>query len=309
MSASTTDRAIAAVAKAAANESAKKKRQWLAWQHDEELVVRHAAKLRAAWRAQWPAPAVLARAWRAHRSIGKDTSSDANAKKATEVALAVAWLGQHFNGDDTVMLDMLVLAVEEALRLGRESALQAVADAGLDTPIGDQALEALQIAANGGRRAILAGTLNRSQAAQTRKLAAVLAADDGSDSMDDFDKKLSKVLGAGTWVDALVANEAWRSINSAANTVYQWAEVPFKEVLTAGDQLVCPACEENESAGPVPAAYEFPQGDPPSHPNCRCAVLAMSAADAGYGGAGAQVDLAGLTYSGDIAELQDAIGD
>lgn len=52
-------------------------------------------------------------------------------------------------------------------------------------------------------------------------------------------------------------------------------EVTGKQWLTAGDDKVSEMCQENEAEGTVGINEAFNSGDqaPPSHPNCRCAII------------------------------------
>jgi hypothetical protein len=48
--------------------------------------------------------------------------------------------------------------------------------------------------------------------------------------------------------------------------------------LTAGSP--CPECQENEDVGWIPTTQDFPNGDAPVHPNCRCTALYQRAQEA-----------------------------
>lgn len=271
-----------AVAEVAKVVSRKSRRYWRAWDHDREMVVRHAARIRVQWAAQWPAPRELALAWQAHHDLGK--ASKDKAQRQMDAALAAAWLYQHLKSSQKT-LEALVLAIEEAYRLGREAALEAVAAAGLTTPLGTQALEALTAASKAGRLHDLTSRLAAAEARQLRRLAAALADDyAGENDLADLIDAIDSILGDGAWVDVLTSTEAQTALIEAADSVYLWAAVEFKEFITAGDQLVCHECEDSESTGVIPMGSEFPYGDPPIHPNCRCAIYPLTASDLGPSG-------------------------
>lgn len=56
-------------------------------------------------------------------------------------------------------------------------------------------------------------------------------------------------------------------------------EVTGKEWLTAGDDKVSEECQDNEADGKIGINEAFSSGDqaPPSHPNCRCAIIPVFA--------------------------------
>jgi len=49
--------------------------------------------------------------------------------------------------------------------------------------------------------------------------------------------------------------------------LYRESGVEMVEYLVADP---CDACAENEQASPLPLGQEFPNGNPPVHPNCMC---------------------------------------
>lgn len=277
-------RAVAFLAKGVSRRS---RRQWTAWDHDRELVVRHAAQVRARWAEQWPGGKTIAEGWRAFQGVTKATQ----AQRQAEATLAAGWLYQHLKPYDRT-LAALVAAIEEAYALGRSSALKAIESAGIATPLGSQALDALTAASMAGRLHDLTSRLAAAEQRQLRRLARALADDaNGTGNVDDLAAAIDGILGDGAWVDVLTSTEAQTALIAAADSVYLWAQVEFKEFITAGDQLVCVECEDSEQLGPIPYGSEFTYGDPPIHPNCRCGVFPLSAADLGV--VGAQDVLAG----------------
>jgi NAD+--asparagine ADP-ribosyltransferase len=55
---------------------------------------------------------------------------------------------------------------------------------------------------------------------------------------------------------------------------YKELGVEKKEFMAEAD--ACPECEENQDAGAIAIDDEFPNGDVPVHPNCRCAIAPVS---------------------------------
>ncbi len=268
--------ATAAVAKVLSRRSGK---FWHAWDHDRQLVVRHAARIRVQWRAQWPGSRELARMWFDYQGLTKTDK----VQREAQAALAVGWLYQHLKPSDRT-LAALVAAIEEAYSLGRESALKAVEQAGLATPLGEQALNALIQASQAGRMHDLTSRLAAAEARQLKRLARAIADEENGGSVEELASAIDGILGDGAWVDVLTSTEAQVALINAADSVYLWANVEFKEFITAGDQLVCHECEDSETTGAIPYGSEFPYGDPPIHPSCRCAIYPMTASDLGPGG-------------------------
>lgn len=105
------------------------------------------------------------------------------------------------------------------------------------------------------------------------------------DNVQTLERTLLGVLDRTTWADLVAVTETARAMTAAALDTYQQAGVPAKQFVVSpmdtipgpgGDirkNRVCERCEENAKAGPVPLAAEFPNGDSPVHPSCRCAVL------------------------------------
>lgn len=62
-------------------------------------------------------------------------------------------------------------------------------------------------------------------------------------------------------------NEAWAQAQDegilSADATKEW--------ITTPDELTCPECEPMDGKT-VPLQSEFPEGDPPLHPNCRCTL-------------------------------------
>ena len=152
--------------------------------------------------------------------------------------------------------------------------------------------EAAQEAAGAGLRQLLAEAGIRIKSiAETRleELAAVLEATLASDitqremdqpvpvtnSVQSLTAQLVQVLDNPRNAELVAWTEIARAQSSAALRIYAEDGITHVEWSTAEDARVCPLCDANEAAGPVPAGAAFPSGAvfPPQHPRCRCALL------------------------------------
>lgn len=64
-------------------------------------------------------------------------------------------------------------------------------------------------------------------------------------------------------------NEGQRSALRQAVSIGYLPESSLKTYILTDDEKLCPVCSELEGES-VPVNDEFPGGDPPLHPNCRC---------------------------------------
>ncbi|MER6877414.1 minor capsid protein, partial [Amycolatopsis sp. NPDC000673] len=87
-------------------------------------------------------------------------------------------------------------------------------------------------------------------------------------------RNLDGVLTDRAWASMVAETETARAISAATQDRYLGIGVTANTWMTATDQRVCPACRDNESAGPVSIGQSFPSGasGPPGHPRCRCAL-------------------------------------
>ncbi|EIV92550.1 DUF3626 domain-containing protein [Frankia sp. QA3] len=138
------------------------------------------------------------------------------------------------------------------------------------------------------RRATARGSLLAS--IEDRKLdvlaAAVVDAVARGDSTRALERTLLEVLDRTTWADLVATTEMNRAMTAAALDTYQQQGVPAREfvispvdtIIGPGGKItqtdrVCPRCHRNADAGAIPLSAEFPKGDPPVHPACRCTVV------------------------------------
>lgn len=106
------------------------------------------------------------------------------------------------------------------------------------------------------------------------------------DNVQTLERTLLEVLDRTTWADLVATTEMNRAMTAAALDTYQQAGVPAKQFVVSpvdtiispgGDATrknrVCVLCQENAAVGPIPLAAEFPHGESPVHPSCRCSVV------------------------------------
>lgn len=76
--------------------------------------------------------------------------------------------------------------------------------------------------------------------------------------------------------ELIARTETCESFSYAAVETYRRNGITKVRWLTAGDDNVSDQCRSNEAAGAVPIDEAFPSGHeyPPSHPACRCALVA-----------------------------------
>lgn len=65
----------------------------------------------------------------------------------------------------------------------------------------------------------------------------------------------------------IAQTETSYAVVEASLDLYRESGVEMVEYLVADP---CDACSENEQASPLPLGQEFPNGNPPVHPNCMC---------------------------------------
>lgn len=89
----------------------------------------------------------------------------------------------------------------------------------------------------------------------------------------DLTEAISGVLDDPQWAQTVAVTETARAMTAASLDEYAANGVGQKAFLTTDDDNVDEKCQENEDAGPVDLEDDFPNGDPPVHPNCRCTVI------------------------------------
>jgi SPP1 gp7 family putative phage head morphogenesis protein len=78
--------------------------------------------------------------------------------------------------------------------------------------------------------------------------------------------------------DMIARTEIMDALNEGQDEAWQQAQDEgilsddaTKEWITAPDDQLCPECEAMDGKQ-VPVGQDFPEGDPPLHPNCRCTI-------------------------------------
>ncbi len=99
------------------------------------------------------------------------------------------------------------------------------------------------------------------------------AISDGLANGDSFQTIASDIqdeLGSLDRAEMVANTEYARSMTEANLETYREAGVEKQGWLAEGD--ACEECEENADASPISMDDEWPNGDVPVHPNCRCAI-------------------------------------
>ena len=92
-------------------------------------------------------------------------------------------------------------------------------------------------------------------------------------TVDQIESTLLGILDDPSWANMVATTELARSMNAATLASYLDAGIQGKACLTAEDDRVCVECQSNEDTGTIPLGENFPAGDPPTHPGCRCALI------------------------------------
>lgn len=91
-------------------------------------------------------------------------------------------------------------------------------------------------------------------------------------SVDDLSSILDGVLDDTTWSDMVATTELARAMTAASMATYREAGIPGVAWYAADDDLECTLCSENEDTGIIGIGDDWPNGPPPVHPRCRCAL-------------------------------------
>lgn len=78
--------------------------------------------------------------------------------------------------------------------------------------------------------------------------------------------------------DTIARTEVMDALNAGQSEAFEQAqeggllnEEATKEWIVTDDDKLCPECAEMDGQT-VPIGEDFPEGDPPLHPNCRCTI-------------------------------------
>lgn len=283
--------------------------RWPAWLVDTAVAAAGATALSAAFAAAVGAPLALAAAFWAWAGALRAPSvplPDGGTAVATgEPKPDVRrWLEREFDATQRIA-DAIAEPVgditAEGWLIGSESAraqLDALEDSAGDVDLSDPALTlrvdwegwepgnpvaARQVLSADGRDVLLADLLDSDEvqlspiaAHRVDDIAAVLSeALERGASVQETAEALRGVIDNATWAHTTAWTEMNRATSAATLAEYAADGIPASEWMTAFDQRVCPICEANEEAGPVPLGERYPSGHrrPPGHPRCRCGLL------------------------------------
>jgi SPP1 gp7 family putative phage head morphogenesis protein len=186
------------------------------------------------------------------------------ARGAGDVGDTVEWLYAY--GVSAALVDALAALLEriwiEGWQLGEDAARQILS---LSSSLPGQALEDLLRQLGYEWVAQIARTL-------IQGIAEILAK---GGTQAELEAAIQAFLSNLDNAKRIVQTELTRAINAAATAFYRMAKIRLVRWLTEHDARVCPACDENEAAGPWPLGHPFPAGAlfPPQHPRCRCALI------------------------------------
>lgn len=93
---------------------------------------------------------------------------------------------------------------------------------------------------------------------------------ENGDSVDTIAGDLADILEDPSHADMVAVTETARAQTAASMDTYLANDVPLLEWLEEDD--ACEDCMENGDASPIAIDDEWPNGDVPVHPNCRCAL-------------------------------------
>lgn len=267
------------------------KTDWPGWKLDLTATAYWAPLLAAAFSSALNG-ADLASAWLATSPV-----SDAALKPdriSDLTTQATAWLGDQGASFDAAITDAVNGVLSDGYAIGTASAEVSVSAVQSGAQLGSIAADmgdwapgassvAREIAGQAGNGQGLddllsdAGVRIRSIGeTKLADLARVLAegAENGS-SVKDLAASISGLLTDPSHAEMVASTELARASNSAAFWSYRLHAIERASWVTAEDGKVCPICDANAAAGPLPLGEAFPSGDtmPPAHPWDRCAIV------------------------------------
>jgi hypothetical protein len=125
---------------------------------------------------------------------------------------------------------------------------------------------------------------------------------DSGDSVDEIAAALTGVLDDASWAYMVALTETTRAVSYATQQTYLANGIQLNNWITALDQRVCVACDQNEAYGDVPVGQDFPSGQsmPPAHPSCFPAGVLVTGPSA--------VAATARVYEGDLVTVVFASG-
>ena len=86
---------------------------------------------------------------------------------------------------------------------------------------------------------------------------------------NDIAEDISYILGDDERALSIAATEMSRAVVQSSKELYAESGVEQIQYLVADP---CDECQENYDASPIDIGEQFPNGDPPVHPNCMCDI-------------------------------------
>lgn len=93
------------------------------------------------------------------------------------------------------------------------------------------------------------------------------------DSVDSIAGTLTDILSDPSRAGMVANTEVCRAMTTQTMQDYQQSGVEQVQWLAEAD--ACLDCQENEDASPIGIGDDWPNGPPPAHPNCRCALAPL----------------------------------
>lgn len=86
-------------------------------------------------------------------------------------------------------------------------------------------------------------------------------------------KIIAGILDDPARAELVAATETTRALVAGEFAQYLSMGVQTIAFLSAEDNRVCSLCDENEAQGMIPISQTFVNGNPPTHPDCRCTIV------------------------------------
>lgn len=90
------------------------------------------------------------------------------------------------------------------------------------------------------------------------------------DSYESAAKLIRDAVESAPRADTIANTEYARAMTESSLATYR--EAGIEQLIWEAEEDACVECEENADAGPLAIDDEWPNGDVPVHPNCRCAI-------------------------------------
>lgn len=257
----------------------------LVYDRREQVYNVHISAIASLWRRAASRVNLQLAVRRFRDSLGLSTEAFADddhrqmVAQATAAAIVATLSGQDSHPGDR---DELIAAIIAALRAGYAEgiagALAVGAEEDDDAPdvdidaAYDTALAQIRDDQRFHHQALT--LLSQLQEAIAKALARMLA---GSADDLDFDELVDRArhtigaVGVSTVLAVLLDTAIGRMVTAGILALYRRYGIEQVAFLTAGDDKVCPVCEDAENSGPY-RRDEAPE--PPLHPRCRCVLVA-----------------------------------